>query len=251
MKHLRRGVGGAIALAVALLVTAALAPPSGALTSDQQLLLDKTNQLRAGSGLPPLQIDPEAQALADQWAAHMASIGQLVHPEDQYAGISTPVYRVGDDITQAFDAANAFELFKNSQVHRDNILDARYDLIGIGIASASDGTIYVQLKFIGSMAMLPPPEEPAPEPVAPAPPPAAVEEPTTEEVAVLSETLTQNVNLAVIPPVHYGALGFPPAETSNDSSSSILPAIAIGLGVGLVVVSAVLGSHFVRRRRTT
>jgi Cysteine-rich secretory protein family len=240
--YFRRGLVATLALLVLALASVSFAPSSGALTSDEQDLLNRTNALRASLGVPPLQIDPEAQALAEQWSQYMANGAGLVHPQDQYAGITTPIYWVGDDITQAYSVDDAWTRFTTSEVHRNNLIDPRYDYVGIGITVDGAGISWVQIKFMATTASLGQPEQPADDP---ATEPRAVTEDTTApveetavpEVQVLSETLTKGVNSAVIPPIRYGAIGLPVADATSTSSSPWL-ALAIALGVGLLLLLA-------------
>ena len=100
-----------VGLGVILIAGAAFASPAaraGRAFERRTGPAGRTNQLRATQGVPALQIDPEAQALAEQWSQYMAS-GTVRAPTDQYAGISTPVYWVGDDIARSLSLNGVWE----------------------------------------------------------------------------------------------------------------------------------------------
>lgn len=247
--RLRHGV--LLALAVSVFVLTGLlgsAPRAAAVTPDQQFYLAKINALRSSLGLQTLQIDPELQALADSWASYMASTQQLVHPADQYAGITTPAYWLGDNIAFGDTIDVVWTDFVNSPVHYHNLTDPRFDRVGIGVATASNGSIYVIHRFMATLVETPtaPPETEAATTVPPtvdttAPPPT---------VEVLGESVVKPVNMAVIPPIRYGGPAAAPVENQPSQQSSNLPTLLVAGALGvLAVVAATLAIQY--RRRAT
>ncbi len=247
--RLRNGVLTALAVSVFVLMgLVGPAPRAASQSSDQQFYLTKINDLRSSLGLQTLQIDPELQALADSWASHMASIQTLVHPADQYAGITTSVYWLGDNIAFGPTIDVVWTDFVNSPVHYHNLTDPRFDRVGIGVATASNGSIYVIHRFMATLAETPsaPPETEAATTVPPtvdttAPPPT---------VEVLGEALVKPVNMAVIPPIRYGGPAATPIAEQPSSQSSNLPTLLLAGALGaLAVVAAALAIQY--RRRAT
>jgi uncharacterized protein YkwD len=106
----------------------------------------------------PLQWDPQLAAVALGHSEEMAATGVFSH---RGADGSLPMNRVsragiqwlatGENIAKAQSAAQAEALFmdepKFQPNHRGNILDAHYNRVGIGIARAADGSLYITQEF--------------------------------------------------------------------------------------------------------
>jgi uncharacterized protein YkwD len=106
----------------------------------------------------PLQWDPLLAAVARRHSEEMASTGIFSH---RGADGSLPMNRVskagirwvatGENIAKAGSAAQAEALFmdepKFEPNHRGNILDTNYNRVGIGIARAPDGSLYITQEF--------------------------------------------------------------------------------------------------------
>jgi uncharacterized protein YkwD len=106
----------------------------------------------------PLQWDPRLAAVARSHSEEMAATGTFSH---RGADGSLPMNRVskagihwlatGENIAKAGSTAQAEALFMNEPKfqpnHRGNILDPNYNRVGIGIARASDGSIYITQEF--------------------------------------------------------------------------------------------------------
>jgi uncharacterized protein YkwD len=106
----------------------------------------------------PLQWDARLAAVARSHSEEMAATGTFSH---RGADGSLPMNRVskagihwlatGENIAKAGSTAQAEALFMNEPKfqpnHRGNILDPNYNRVGIGIARASDGSIYITQEF--------------------------------------------------------------------------------------------------------
>jgi uncharacterized protein YkwD len=106
----------------------------------------------------PLQWDERLADVARQHSEEMAANGYFSH---QGLDGSSPVLRVtkagirwraeGENIAKAADAAQAEAMFMDEprfqENHRGNILNSNYNRVGIGIARAADGSIYITQEF--------------------------------------------------------------------------------------------------------
>jgi uncharacterized protein YkwD len=106
----------------------------------------------------PLVWDSRLAAVARAHSEEMAATGSFSHIE---ANGSSPMMRVsnagihwravGENIAKAADPAQAEVLFmdepKFSENHRGNILNPAYNHIGIGMARAADGSLYITQEF--------------------------------------------------------------------------------------------------------
>ena len=159
-------VAGSAVVTVGPLTTA----PAGAATAPQDLasvenlyatdLLDRVNAERdarssAGQPIPPLQENAALNAAAQAWAVHIAATGVL---ED------APLTGCGADPTSGTlcvlaanagssgngywpgDGSDGMETaYMNSSGHRENMLDAGYDTVGMGVACSGGQAWTVEL----------------------------------------------------------------------------------------------------------
>jgi uncharacterized protein YkwD len=64
----------------------------------------------------------------------------------QSAGIAAIV--AGENVAHAVDAAHAHRALWASPSHRENLLLARFDAVGLGVAADEDGTVWVCEIFV-------------------------------------------------------------------------------------------------------
>jgi uncharacterized protein YkwD len=112
-------------------------------------LLEMINAARRTEGLPPLRGHDALAHLATEQATAMASARRLAHD----AGQGTPLERaeragivvsaLGENVAHAMDARGAHRTLWASPSHRGNLLDPRFDSVGIGAALGNDGTLWV------------------------------------------------------------------------------------------------------------
>lgn len=164
-------------MAVALVVLVVLAVPgagaaAGAAGDPEAALAARVTAERAASGLGPLAVDADLVAVARAHSATMASQARLFHTPDlatqvqgwvklaENVGVGTTV----DDVDRALMA---------SADHRADILDPRFNGIGIGVV-AGGGRLWVTQVFRQRQGAPAPTAAPSPPPApAPAAPPAA------------------------------------------------------------------------------
>jgi len=129
--------------AIVFLVLLLLPVASAAAQSEEsaaQELFRLTNEARAQQGLDPLEWDERLAQIAAAHAEQMASHNQLSH---QFPGEPTVRQRVistgmrsntsGENVGFAATVDGIHDGWMNSPGHRRNILDARFNAIGIGV----------------------------------------------------------------------------------------------------------------------
>ena len=139
-----------LAVLLALLpgLPAAGGAPQRALTPDpdaERELVKRINQSRERQGLPRLKSDPLLAQAARAHALEMARRAQVAHSFPQEPGLRPRVAAtglrfdfVGENVGRARDAELMHEDFLLSPGHRQNILEARVNAVGVGAVRAGD-----------------------------------------------------------------------------------------------------------------
>lgn len=157
----RRLVGALAVLLLAplLAVAATTATPAVAsaatvvqLTVEEQAHLDLLNRYRSERGLAPLAVDARVQADARQWASTMAWSRHLAHDpglrDDCYTASPTCA-GWSENVGQAGDHAQVFQLFAASPGHAANMATHPGTTVRVGIAVLrSGGTTWVVQRFM-------------------------------------------------------------------------------------------------------
>jgi len=142
-----------LATAGLTLITPVAASASDATLATQSLTL--VNADRTSRGLPALTSDPTLTSIAAGWSDHLLALGTLVHNVGLGSEISPGWTRWGENIGYGPSPQAVETAFMNSPPHRANIL-GDYNLIGVGAARRSDGTVFVTVDFenrpVGSAA---------------------------------------------------------------------------------------------------
>ncbi len=145
-------------LVVAVILTLAASPAvgqeqTGHSAVEQQIAWETftwINDERQARGLPPVEWSVEHAAGAAEWSRWMAENQQQVHApaEDQHVdgfnGWGENIYRLSWQ--RGLPAGTAHVGFMNSDGHRDNILAAGWEVVGVGIACV-DGYLHVTHRF--------------------------------------------------------------------------------------------------------
>jgi uncharacterized protein YkwD len=125
------------------------------LSSDEQMILELTNQARAKEDLPPLKPNAVLFEVARAHSANMAKKAEMNHvldgktPAQRVDAAGYPYGWVGENVAYS-DGVQLKEVFKGwmeSQQHRENILRDKYEEIGIGIARNDKGEMYYTQVF--------------------------------------------------------------------------------------------------------
>ena len=156
---------GWLAAAALVAVLAGFVPvgPAAASPDAEARLLARHNETRAAESLPPLQAHGELTAVARRWAARHREdyetggdrSGSLRHNPSLASQLPPGYQRAAENVgfTALTDASNSaladrlHDAYMASPNHRANIL-GDYDRVGVGMAVASDGTLWSAVVFM-------------------------------------------------------------------------------------------------------
>lgn len=178
--------GLAATVACLALLGAAGAPVAAAEPALESQFVAGLNSVRSGVGLPALAVDGELTAVARGWADRMAAAGAISHNPSVGGQVTAPWTTVGENVGTGPALDGIMTAFVNSPSHYANIVDPRFDFVGVGVTWGTDGRMYTTHVFMDldggvsaaapqiATAAAPPAPAPEPEPVVvPAPPAAA------------------------------------------------------------------------------
>lgn len=120
----------------------------------EQHILDLANQARTKAGLPELKLDPGLTAAARQHSALMAASRQLSHdlpgeatlPARLADAAKMNMTSEGENVAFAPSVEDSQQRFMDSPHHRANLLDAKFNMVGLGVVH--DGRmVYVTQDF--------------------------------------------------------------------------------------------------------
>jgi uncharacterized protein YkwD len=142
-----------VALLLLTIVLVAAAKPK--LSRDEQKLLDLTNRARAKAKLAPLRLNPVLCAVARAHSANMAKQGKMKHlldGKDVFARLDDAKYpwrSAGENIATGrnFKPEEIFRDWMASKSHRVNILEKKFEEIGLGVADDGKGNVYYTQVF--------------------------------------------------------------------------------------------------------
>jgi uncharacterized protein YkwD len=118
----------------------------------EQQLLELVNQARAQAGDPPLILDAGMSKAARIHAQAMFEARELSHqfpgepslPQRLGATTQTQLDQEGENVALDFDASHALEHLMLSPPHRANLLNAGYNVIGMGVVRSGERLYIVQ-----------------------------------------------------------------------------------------------------------
>jgi uncharacterized protein YkwD len=118
----------------------------------EQQLLNLTNQDRAQAGAPRLTLDAGLSKAARAHAQAMFAAHQLSHqfegepslPQRLAVVGHTPLDQEGENVVLDFDASQAEQHLMLSPPHRANLLNAAYNVVGLGVVRSGDRLYIVQ-----------------------------------------------------------------------------------------------------------
>lgn len=156
-------------IALLCLLTALLPLPAwghvDSISQDQDAesrLIAELNRDREQHGLPPLRVHQGLTQVAREHSRRMADANQLSH---QFAGEDRVSARIastnlrfhtsGENVGLNSSLEGVEPEFMDSPPHRANILNPKYDRVGIGVVE-KDGVLWVTQDFAGETANLPP-----------------------------------------------------------------------------------------------
>lgn len=128
--------------------------------SEQQLLF-LLNQSRQQEGLQPLELDARLTQAARKHSQQMAERGVLAHQfagepdlRERLAATNVPFDAIAENVAQSTTAQDAHTEFMHSPGHRANILDPKYNAIGLAVA-AGRNSLYFTEDFAHRVPQLP------------------------------------------------------------------------------------------------
>ena len=119
--------------------------------SDEATFVAKINDLRAGLGVAPLQVNANLVSKARAWSAGMAAAGKIWH-STLSDGITEDWKKLGENVGMGGSVDGLHTAFVNSPHHYENLVDPAFGYVGIGIVM-SGSTIFVTEEF---MQLMPP-----------------------------------------------------------------------------------------------
>ncbi len=135
----------------AFLVFSMAAPLVGLYGSVEQDQADRINYTRAVYGKSNLQHIECLNTVAEEWTMAMVRSGGISHNPSLGANVSARCGNAwtlaGENVGVGYDSANIFTAFRNSPAHNANILDSRFQKMGVGAYWSSDGRLYITQVF--------------------------------------------------------------------------------------------------------
>jgi uncharacterized protein YkwD len=145
--------------------TACLAalPQRPDISAIEEKLLEWVNKERTARNLNPLRFSPGLRAVAIEHSKDMASQQKLTHLSssgksylDRLVEAGLFFIEIGENVavSDTFDAAFIHQGFMESPEHRDNVLNPKYDTVGIGVVYSKDQEYFVAQDFSQSLKKL-------------------------------------------------------------------------------------------------
>ena len=157
----RRVLSWAVApVAALILVAAPQAAGHSALTPSESALLAVMNEARAANHVPPLHADTRLERAARAHSSAMLRSGSFSHGAvgTRIRGVGVKAPRVGENLAwgvgQMARARSIVRMWLASPAHRQNLLDPRFKLVGVGAIrgtfSGYSGALMITTDFAGS-----------------------------------------------------------------------------------------------------
>jgi len=125
------------------------AQPLAAGADQAGALLSMVNQARATEQSPALVRDGALDEIAARHADAMLKLRRIAHdagdgdPQSRVQQSGLSVLAAGENVAHALDITRAHRALWASPSHRENLLQPRFDRIGIGVAVDPDGSLWV------------------------------------------------------------------------------------------------------------
>ena len=141
-------------------VCLAALPQRPDISAVEEKLLEWINKERTARDLNPLRFSPGLRAAAIEHSKDMASQQKLTHLSssgksylDRVVEAGLFFIEIGENVavSDTFDAAFIHQGFMESPEHRDNVLNPKYDMVGIGVVYSKDQKYFVTQDFFQSL----------------------------------------------------------------------------------------------------
>jgi uncharacterized protein YkwD len=150
MRRTLRAVALSTTLAIGGYGAAGITVPAAAhadAATAESVFVSRLNAERAHAGLAPLRVDWSLSEGARSWAAHQAASGDLSHDDGYFTNRPAGARTLGENVGFGHSADSVHEALMNSAGHRANILNPRFDAIGIGVVERANGSLFVTQRF--------------------------------------------------------------------------------------------------------
>lgn len=158
-----------LAVAIGLLPAVAATTQAAGAGDPAAAFIAKINALRASKGLAPMEANGPLTTFAAGWTSHMAQTGQLAHnPALSSAPGNWTV--VGENVGVGANVDELFQAFVNSPHHYSNLVDPRFNTIGVAVVVDGSGRMWTTHDFEAlptARTSTAPAPAPAPKPTAP------------------------------------------------------------------------------------
>jgi uncharacterized protein YkwD len=111
-------------------------------------LFHMLNDYRAANGRAPLTPVVDATMKAQAQAEAMANAHYLYH-SNLASGIDPGWYTIGENVGVGPTVDSVENAFIASPDHRANMLSSSFNEVGIGVATSSDGQVWIAEEFVG------------------------------------------------------------------------------------------------------
>ena len=216
MRRMTSAVAAAIVL-IFVLFGANAAPASAADAGAEADFVAALNSVRANNGLPPLAVYGELVGVGRGWADHMAAAGAISH-NPNLSQVSANWTLLGENVGVGNDVGQLMAAFVASPGHLHNILEPRFDHVGVGVTWGADGRMYTSHVFMDLA------DAPAPAPP-PAPRPAAAQAPAAPAAAPAPAPAAAPPAAPAPPPPPPVPVA-PPAAAEPQRAAAVLAAVA-------------------------
>lgn len=126
-------------------------PGGGDATRVVPHLLDLMNRERAGAGLAPFQLREDVSAISRDHSLNMAGRSEIWHNDGYFtASVRTRLAAtgMGENVAMNGDLDDAHRRLMESPHHRDNLMNPRFTVVGLGVALDGRGFYYVTQNFV-------------------------------------------------------------------------------------------------------
>ncbi|MET0595062.1 MAG: CAP domain-containing protein, partial [Polyangiaceae bacterium] len=112
--------------------------------------------------LPGLVRDMALDRVAQKHAERMMRAKQIGHdvgdgdPKERLERAGIALSHVGENVAHAANVVLAHRALWSSPSHRDNLLQPRFDRVGVGVTADSDGSVWVTQLFATTAPEMPP-----------------------------------------------------------------------------------------------
>jgi hypothetical protein len=221
--------GAIVILGLVAVLGAAPARAGGYVSTDETRVQNLLNATRTSKGLSQLKRNDSLVSIARRQADRMAAKGSIYHNPALGAEMTSTGLnwqKAGENVGMGPNVNLIEQAFLDSPHHYENIVDSKYDTIGIGVVDGADGRRYVVQVFADLNAPAAAAAS-APKPAAPATVTAEPQRQTAAaQVAPLSQTPTP-AERPVAAPVRTAPK--PPSAVPNVVIGGVVEPLDLGL----------------------